>query len=155
VSRLTRDIEIDATPQEVWGVLMDPDCLGDWVTIQEELEDAPDGDLVDGSQLTQRLKVAGRRFHLKWTVVEADKPKRAVWKGRGPLGSKATVIYELFHNGGGNTRFHYTNEYHLPLGPLGRVAGRAIVGASETEADKTLGRLKALVEQHAAAPRTA
>jgi carbon monoxide dehydrogenase subunit G len=145
VSKLTRDIDIHASPEQVWDVLMDPDHLGDWVSIQDELEEAPSGDLVHGSTLVQRCKVAGQRFNLRWTVVEADKPRRAVWEGEGPMGSKATVVYDLHQNGGG-THFHYTNQYKLPGGIVGRIGGAAVVGASGHEANKTLKRLKRLVE---------
>ena len=145
MSKLTRDIEIQALPDAVWDVLMDPDHLGDWVTIQDEIEEAPSGDLVNGSTLVQRCKVAGQRFTLHWKVVEADKPRRAVWEGEGPLGSRATVEYDLSQNGGG-THFHYTNHYRLPGGVFGKIGGAAVVGASGHEANKTLKRLKRLVE---------
>jgi carbon monoxide dehydrogenase subunit G len=145
VSKLKRDIDIQASPEEVWDVLMDPDHLGDWVTIQDELEEAPEGDLVNGSTLVQRCKVAGQRFELRWKVVEADKPRRAVWEGEGPMGSRATVEYDLSQNGGG-THFHYTNQYRLPGGIIGKIGGAAVVGASGHEANKTLKRLKRLVE---------
>jgi carbon monoxide dehydrogenase subunit G len=145
VTKLTRDIDIDASPERVWDVLMDPDHLGDWVTIQEALEERPPGDLVDGSRLVQRCRVAGQRFELSWKVVEAEKPRRAVWEGKGPMGSRATVTYELAGNGGG-THFHYKNEYKLPGGILGRIGGAAVVGASGHEANKTLKRLKRVVE---------
>jgi carbon monoxide dehydrogenase subunit G len=145
MSKLKRDIEIKASPDEVWDVLMDPQHLGDWVTIQDGLEEAPRGDLEKGSTLVQRCKVAGQRFNLRWTVVEAEKPERAVWEGKGPLGTKATVIYELAQNGGG-THFNYTNEYTLPGGFAGRLGGAAVMGASGHEANKTLKRLKKLVE---------
>ena len=146
MTKLTRDIDIHASPNAVWDVLMDPDHLGDWVTIQDELEEAPNGDLVNGSTLVQRCKVAGQRFYLRWKVVEADKPNRAVWEGEGPLGSRATVVYELASQNGGGTHFHYTNEYKLPGGIMGRIGGAAVVGASGHEANKTLKRLKRLVE---------
>jgi uncharacterized protein YndB with AHSA1/START domain len=145
MSKLKRHIDIHATPEQVWDVLMDPAHLGDWVTIQEQLEEAPRGDLQRGSTLIQRCKVAGQRFVLRWTVLEADKPRRAVWEGHGPMGTMATVVYELSQNGGG-THFHYTNEYALPGGFAGRLAGAAVVGASGHEANKTLKRLKRLVE---------
>ena len=147
--KLEREIHIEADPEAVYAKLMDPDCLGEWVTIQDELEEAPSGDLVNGSTLVQRCKVAGQRFHLRWKVVEADKPRRAVWEGQGPLGSQATVVYELSQNGGG-THFHYTNEYRLPGGIVGRIGGAAVVGASGHEANKTLKRLKRVVESKAA-----
>jgi uncharacterized protein YndB with AHSA1/START domain len=146
MTQFRREIEIDAPRERVYDVLADPDCLGDWVTIQEELEEAPEGDLREGSTLRQRMKVAGRRFRLTWTVVEADRPERIIWEGRGPLGSKARAEYELAENGDGRTRFSYLNEYTLPGGAAGRLAGGAIARASRREADRTLKRLRDLVE---------
>jgi uncharacterized protein YndB with AHSA1/START domain len=147
MTKLEREIEIEASPDRVYDVLADPRSLGDWVTIQEELEEAPEGDLEPGSRLRQRMKVAGRRFHLSWTVIEAKRPERIVWEGRGPMGSEARATYLLSADGGGGTRFSYCNEYGLPGGPAGRLAGRAILAASRREADRTLKRLKKLVEE--------
>jgi carbon monoxide dehydrogenase subunit G len=146
VTKLEREIHIDAPPEDVYSTLMDPACLGDWVTIQDELLEAPEGDLEKGDELVQRMKLAGQRFKLRWKVEQADRPRRTVWQGKGPLGSRARVTYDLAENDGG-TRFKYTNEYDLPGGPAGRLAGRAIVGASGREADKTLERLKKLMEK--------
>ena len=146
MTKLEREIHIDAAPEDVYSKLMDPDCLGDWVTIQDELLEAPDGDLEQGDELVQRCKVAGRKFKLSWTVEQAERPHKTVWKGKGPLGSKAKVTYDLAANEGG-TDFTYTNEYSLPGGPIGKVAGRAVVGASGAEADRTLKRLKKLIEE--------
>lgn len=146
MTRLEREIVIDASPDEVYDVLLDPRCLGEWVTIQEELEDAPAGDLAEGDTLRQRMKVAGQRFKLSWTVVQSDRPTRVVWEGKGPMGSKAKAVYELSEDGSGGTRFSYMNEYGLPGGPAGKLAGRAIMAASGGAADESLERLKKLVE---------
>jgi uncharacterized protein YndB with AHSA1/START domain len=147
MTRLEREIDIDAPRDRVYDVLLDPNCLGQWVTIQEELEEAPENrDLKPGDTLRQRMKVAGRRFRLEWTVVESDRPSRVVWEGRGPMGSKARAVYELSENGNGGTRFSYMNEYGLPGGFAGKLAARGVVKASGREADRTLERLKALVE---------
>ena len=147
MSKLECEIDIDAPRELVYDVVADPRCLHEWVTIQEELEEAPDGDLTPGSELRQRMKVAGRRFHLSWTVVEAERPSRIVWEGHGPMRTKARAVYELSANGNGSTRFHYLNEYQLPGGPAGRIAGGAIARASRREADRTLQRLRDLVER--------
>jgi carbon monoxide dehydrogenase subunit G len=146
VTKLEREIHIDAEPEAVYAKLMDPSCLGEWVSIQDELLEAPDGDLEKGDTLVQRCRVAGQKFKLRWKVESADRPHNTVWKGKGPLGSKAKVTYDLAANGGG-TDFTYTNEYSLPGGPVGKIAGRAVVGASGAEADKTLKRLKELIEK--------
>ena len=146
MTKLEREIHICAAPDKVYDVLMDPDCLGEWVTIQEAIEEAPRGDLEKGSELVQRVRVAGKKFHLRWKVSAAERGKRAVWQGRGPFGSKATAVYSLAANDGG-TDFSYSNEYHLPAGPVGRLAGRAIVAASGGEADRSLERLKRFIER--------
>jgi uncharacterized protein YndB with AHSA1/START domain len=147
MTRLEREIDIDAPRDRVYDILLDPECLGEWVTIQEELEEAPaNRDLRPGDTLRQRMKVAGRRFRLQWTVIESDRPSRVVWEGKGPMGSKAKAVYELSENGNGGTRFSYMNEYGLPGGFAGKLAARAVVKASGREADRTLERLKALVE---------
>jgi carbon monoxide dehydrogenase subunit G len=146
MSKLEREIHIDASPEAVYDKLMDPACLGEWVTIQDKLVEAPDGDLEKGDELVQRVKVAGQKFKLRWKVLQADRPRKAVWSGKGPIGSKAKATYELAENGDGTT-FTYTNEYDLPGGPAGKLAGRAVMGASGKEADKTLERLKTLIEK--------
>ncbi len=147
MTKLEREIDIDAPRDRVYDILLDPECLGDWVTIQEELEEAPaNRDLKPGDTLRQRMKVAGQRFRLEWTVIESERPSRVVWDGKGPMGSKAKAVYELSENGDGGTRFSYMNEYGLPGGIAGRIAARAVLKASGREADRTLERLKALVE---------
>jgi carbon monoxide dehydrogenase subunit G len=143
--RVERSIRIDAPPERVYDLVMDPARLGDWVTIHHNLEDAPNGPLIQGSKLTQVLKLAGRKFHVRWTVVENEPCRRVVWEGRGPVTTHARVVYEF----GGNedaTDFSYTNEYELPGGPFGRAAGRAVLRVTQKELDKTLQRLKSLVE---------
>lgn len=145
MTELRREIEIEAPPEHVYDVVTDPRCLGQWVTIQEELEEAPEGDLAPGDRLVQRMKIAGRRFKVTWKVLRADRPSCIVWEGTGPMGTRAKAVYEFSSNGGG-TRFSYLNEYELPGGAAGRIAGRALRGASGREADRTLKRLKALIE---------
>lgn len=143
--RIERSIDLAATPERVYGVIMDPTRLEEWVTIHEALESAPDGPLEHGSQLTQRLQLAGRGFTVHWTVVENEPARRVVWEGRGPMRSSAGVTYELEPLDGG-TRFTYTNEFALPGGPLARLAGPVVRHATAGESDRSLARLRSLVE---------
>jgi carbon monoxide dehydrogenase subunit G len=140
-----RTVEIAAPPERVYEVVMDPGRLEDWVTIHHHLVEAPNGRLRQGSKLTQCLKLAGKKFNVRWTVVENDPYTRVVWEGRGPVASHARVIYEFKGNGGGTT-FSYLNEYDLPGGMLGRMAGRAVSRVTQKELDGSLQRLKSLVE---------
>ena len=143
--KVERSVEIAATPERIYEVIMDPACLERWVTIHAALEDAPDGQLERGSELTQRLQLAGRGFTVHWKVIENRPARRVVWEGSGPMRSHAGVTYELAPNGDG-TRFTYTNEFALPGGPLGRVAGAVVRRVTAGELDQSLARLRAMVE---------
>jgi len=147
VSRVTASIDIDASPEEVWEVVMDPDRLGDWVSIHRDVGAVSDRPLRAGSTLEQKLCLRGVNFHVRWKVAEAREGELAVWDGRGPARSKAHTAYRLVGRDGG-TCFEYENEFKAPLGALGAVASRALVGGlPEREARTTLANLKRLVER--------
>jgi uncharacterized protein YndB with AHSA1/START domain len=146
MSKLEREIHIDAPAEAVYDKLTDPDCLGEWVTVHDALEEAPSGNVEVGDTLVQRMKIAGQKVRITWHVDEADRPSRVVWTGKGPMGTKAKATYEIKTNGGPGVTFSYVNEYDLPGGPAGKLAGRAISGTSGREADKSLERLKKLIE---------
>ena len=144
--KVERAIEIAAPPRDVYDVILDAGRLEDWVTIHQALEDAPNGPLRRGSELTQRLKLAGQGFTVHWEVVENEPARRVVWAGRGPMRSRARVTYD-FEPVAGGTRFCYSNEYALPGGPLGRMAGPMVKRVTAGEVDRSLERLRLLVEQ--------
>ncbi len=142
--KVERSLQLAAPPERVRELVMDPRRLADWVSIHQDLADAPSGNLRKGSQLTQCLKLAGSKFKVTWKVTE-NTPERVVWEGKGPMRSKAKVVYEFEANEGG-TCFTYLNEYNLPGGPLGRMAGPAVRRVTGGELDKSLNTLKRLVE---------
>lgn len=138
-------VDVKAPPETVYGLVMDPNRLSDWVTIHDRLVEAPDGELDEGSALAQCLRVAGTRFTVRWQVTQDDRPRRVVWEGRGPLRTRARVTYD-FAGRDGETHFSYGNEYELPGGAAGRLTGRAISRIARREVNRSLDRLKALAE---------
>jgi carbon monoxide dehydrogenase subunit G len=146
MSLVERHIEIARPPGEVYELLMDPDRLGDWVSIHRAVKDVSDRPLRKGSTLRQTLHLGGTDFDVAWTVVEADPPGHVRWEGKGPARSVAIAEYDLAESDGG-TRFSYANEFKLPGGPLGAVAARVVSGASERETERTLENLKRLLER--------
>jgi carbon monoxide dehydrogenase subunit G len=143
--KVERSIEIGAPPETVYDLIMDPSRLEDWVSIHHRLEDAPEGQLKEGSKITQVLKLSGRKFTVRWTVVENDPCKRVVWEGMGPIASQALVVYRFEPNDDG-TNFSYLNEYDLPGGALGRIAERTVKRVTSRAVDRSLRQLKSLVE---------
>jgi uncharacterized protein YndB with AHSA1/START domain len=146
MSLVAVSIHIDAPPTEVWNTVMDPTCLGEWVTIHRKLVHADDGPPRVGYTMDQQIEVRGVSLEVHWTLVDCLPGERAVWKGRGPARSRARSEYLLRSEDGG-TRFDYRNEFRPPLGPVGALVSRALVGGiPEREATRTLGRLRAYVE---------
>jgi uncharacterized protein YndB with AHSA1/START domain len=137
---------IAATPQKVWETIMDPRRLGEWVTIHRSLQHADAGPPRVGYEMDQQVHLRGVSLDVHWRLVECQPYRLAIWEGRGPARSRARTEYALQAESGG-TRFDYRNEFHPPLGPIGALASRALVGGMpEREARRTLERLSALLE---------
>jgi carbon monoxide dehydrogenase subunit G len=146
MSLVTASIQIAAAPQEVWKMVMDPNRLADWVTIHRKLLYADAGPARLGYRMDQQIHMRGVSLDVHWTLAQCRPSERAVWEGRGPAHSRAHTEYILTAKDGG-TRFDYRNEFHVPLGPLGALVSRALVGGMpEREARRTLERLQAQLE---------
>lgn len=141
-----QSIEIEAPIERVWKLVMDPDRLGEWVSIHEEAFDVPAGELETGSTFGQRMKLKGVPLKVHWEVVECEAPRRARWRGKAAAGAKARIAYDLTEREGA-TVFDYENEFDLPAGKVGKVAARAFNAMSgDREARKSLRRLQELLE---------
>jgi uncharacterized protein YndB with AHSA1/START domain len=147
VSEVRVQIDIDAPPEQVYDLMLDPARLDEWVTIHRKVNRADSGEPREGFKMDQTLCLRHANFKVQWTLTEAERPHRATWEGRGPAGSYARTSYRLQANGGG-TRFVYENEFKAPGGFLGAAASRAVIGGvPEREANRSLSRLKSLLEK--------
>jgi uncharacterized protein YndB with AHSA1/START domain len=147
---VTASIEIDAPPERVYDTMLDPDCLAEWVTIHRRVNRSDDGRPHEGYEMEQTLCLRGANFKVRWTLTEAERPEGATWEGRGPAHSYARTAYKLTPVDGGRTRFDYENEFKAPGGMLGAAASRVLVGGvPQREANRSLERLKALLEKPA------
>ena len=148
MTEVVTSIDIQAPPAKVWALAMDPGNFDDWVTIHRALGHHDGGRPRKGYEMEQTLCVRGVNFHVHWELVTCEDARHAEWHGRGPARSKAETEYRLTEIDGGGTRFAYRNEFKAPLGALGAVASRALVGGvPKREANASLRKLKALAEK--------
>ena len=147
MSEVRAQIDIDAPPEAVYDVMLDPDRLHEWVTIHRKVNRTDSGEPRKGYEMDQTLCLRHANFKVHWTLTEADRPHAATWEGHGPAGSYARTSYRLKELEGGRTRFEYENEFKAPGGLLGKAASRVVVGGGpEREAKRSLQQLKALIE---------
>jgi hypothetical protein len=122
-------------------MVMDPRRLHEWVTIHRKLVRADDGPARVGYRMDQLLHLRGVNIEVHWQLVECEPPTLAVWEGRGPARSRAHTEYKLREADGG-TCFDYRNNFRAPLGGVGAIVSRALVGGiPEREAQRTLHAL--------------
>ncbi len=144
VSEVTARLVIPAPPAQVWELIMDPARLGDWVTIHRRLKSADGGPPREGFAMDQEICLRGVQFRVRWELAECRPAELAIWEGRGPARSRAHTEYRLSAQGH-QTRFDYQNSFKAPLGPLGALASRALVGGvPQREANRSLERLRSL-----------
>ncbi len=147
MSHVAASIHIARPPAEVWRTVMDPARLGEWVTIHRRLLHADAGPPRTGFEMDQQIHMRGVSLEVHWQLVGCEELRRAVWEGRGPARSRAHTEYLLSAEDGG-TRFDYRNDFRVPLGAVGALVSRALVGGMpEREATRTLQRLRALLER--------
>jgi uncharacterized protein YndB with AHSA1/START domain len=147
MSEVRAQIDIDAPPEEVYDLMLDPKRLHEWVTIHRKVNKVDSGEPREGFHMDQTLCLRHANFKVRWTLTEADRPHSATWEGKGPAGSYARVTNQLSPNGNGGTHYEYENTFEAPGGAMGRLASRVLVGGMpKREADKSLKKLKKLLE---------
>lgn len=109
-------IDIDASPEDVWNVLMDFNAYGEWNPFVVSIS----GTGVEGEELSAELQLEGKKpMTISPIVQENDEPNRFSWLGA--MGSASLFAghhqFELEKTEGG-TRFHHYEEFSGALAPI-------------------------------------
>lgn len=106
-------IEIRATPEAVWRVLVDGSRWTEWNPTIERVE----GTIAPGNGLKVYTKLSpGQAFPVK--VSEFSPPHRMVWTGGMPLGLFRGVRTYTLEPATGGARFAMREEFSGPMAPL-------------------------------------
>jgi len=128
---------IEASPSDVWAVLVDLAAWPSWNTTVVSTQ----GQVDPGAKVAVTVTTnPGRAFPVR--VTELDAPRRMVWRGGMPLGLfTGTRTYTLAAEGGG-TRFSMGEVY---AGPMAGLVTRSIPDL-QPSFDEFAACLKARVE---------
>src|ERR1044071_5218095 len=145
---VTASIAIDAPPERVFDIVLDPSRLDEWVSIHRRGNAADSGEPREGLGMDHRLCLRGANFKVKWRITEFQPGRHVTWEGRGPAHSYARTAYSVSPHDGDGTHFEYENEFKAPGGFLGAAASRVLVGGvPQREANRSLQALKRLLEK--------
>lgn len=140
--RVEETVEIEALPERVWELVMNPRRHEEWVPAYRESVGLPDRPLEPGDSFSQRLCLVGKEVRMDWTLLEREDPRRAKWRATGPGSAEADVSFELAADGS-TSRFRYVNQFDPPGGFLGRAAALP----ARRQARKSLAMLKRAAER--------
>ena len=143
---LNHEIDIDASPEEVWAVLADTEAYPNWNPFVRELT----GELREGGKLEVRIAPpGGRSMTFKPVVLAAEPGQQLRWLGRllvpGVFDGEHSFSLEPLDSG--RTRFVQAERFSGVLVPiLGKSLGKTQLGFEQMNE-----ALKRRVEARAAA----
>ena len=122
MSRIHLWTMVDASPEEVWEVVANPNNLPRWNRHIRSVSGVPEDGLKPGSKYRTELGGFGLHFHIDADVEELEPPRYARIRLHGPV--DATVRTWVHRAGRRRSRLEHEIEYHLRGGPLGEAIAR-------------------------------
>jgi carbon monoxide dehydrogenase subunit G len=95
--------DIDATPEQVWAVLANPNTWGEWVEIHQGFSGEAPAQFFPGGSFVQRVRVVGMPADVRWTVTGLQEPVRLELEGTGPMGIGLRAEYSIEQRGSSST----------------------------------------------------
>lgn len=148
MGRIQSTVLIEASPEEVWEVMNDPDRWSEWVAFNERVTYISDGPFGEGTVYREKGGPGPLNAESEWRVTEFDPPRRQVHRGN--LGIMQPVLTFELDPLDGYTRVHQTVDFELlpHVNPLGRLLERLFVRRMMQRAlNATIRNLKRVVEE--------
>ena len=144
---IQQSVEIERPAGAVWAVLEDVRRLPEFSHSTVAVREAPERLTAPGQTFHQEVKLLGRSFDSEWVVTALEPGRSLTIEGDVGYGVRYCLTESLEELGADRCRFGLHIEYRLPLGVLGRVAGRlGVERRAEAEAGEVVAGMKALVE---------
>ncbi|GAA4941394.1 type II toxin-antitoxin system Rv0910 family toxin [Actinoplanes utahensis] len=148
-------VRVEATAEQVYAVLVDPERMPDWVLQHAGWIDQPPAGFAEGVRFRQRIKMMGVPSEVRWTVTGVV-PDRAVWfEGTAPMGITVGFYLSVTPGDGGSVvRFDGGVEGGSADGPLGPMVARNLADAMRNSLH-ALGSAALSAERSPRTPRKA
>ena len=141
--RVERSALIRTTPERAFGFVADPDNALRWMHSFSRFDPEQAGHAGLGAKVTATGTVMGIPVTTTLEVVEFDPPRRLSSRTTGRLKSYSTWQFEPADGG---TRVTFLGDYDVPGALLRMIGGPLVQRELETNAEKSLSNLKAILE---------
>jgi len=139
---VTVTADIHASPQQVWAVLANPACWGDWVELHQGFVGEVPSEFHPGGAFVQRVRVLNAPADVRWTIVGLQEPVRLEFGGAGPMGIALRAEYRIEERGSSSTV-----TAHMEFkGAAVTMVGSQLESEVGNSLRGSLAKLKALVE---------
>ena len=136
MARSEASVEIARPPADVFPWLLDPEKRLRWVSGLVSSQPLGDG------RFRETIEQAGRRVDVTSSVVALEEPHRLEVRSKG-RGVTARIAHRLEPTGDGT---RVSSSLELELGGLLRLAGGLAAGQAQRSLERSLARLKELLE---------
>lgn len=143
---------IERAAPKVWAILEDVRRLPELSASTVEVRDAPARITAVNQTFSQVVQVLGKRFDSEWVVTDLEPDRSLTIEGDVGYGVRYCLREAVEALGPQRCTFRLHITYTLPLGLLGRAAGRlGVERRARSEAAEVVAGLKAVAEREAPA----
>src|SRR3954471_1448209 len=142
--RVEQTISIDASPNEVWDLITDPEIYNRVLTGISRFDVEGDKQRGLGARYSMRMHVGSAEVGGLVEIVEFDAPRDMAWTS--VMGLDHRVRWRLREQDDGSTKVTFRLSYQSPGTILGTIADYVSSPIVDTNLRESLERLKAEIE---------
>ena len=144
--KIQRSIDIEAPPEKVWPLLVEPEKILKWFNLLQKFEYTGDKRGGVGTTFYYEEKSSGQLMKLNYVVTEWEENKKLAFGVTSGSLKKDDQVWSIEATTAGS-RFTMFEDLEMPMGIIGKIIGALFGGMMiGKNIEKILGNLKKLAE---------
>jgi len=144
--KVTKSIDIMATPYKIWPFLVEPEKIMAWSYTFKKFEFAGEQHMGVGTPLYIEEKAGGPLMKMRFEITEWKENEKIALRMVSGSSLKSYSQSWLLEPISSGARFTFMEKVELPWGIIGKLISFFLESGSAATVDKMLARLKSLAE---------